>query len=54
VLSRCTAPLRLAAGSDDPMVGPDAMRRVDPDAVVLDGCGHNAHVQSPAAVLPLL
>lgn len=54
MLSRCAAPLRLAAGADDPMVGVEAMRRVDPDAVVLEGCGHNAHVQDPAAVLPLL
>ena len=30
----CAAPLRLAAGSADPMVGLDAMRRVDPDAVL--------------------
>ena len=36
-------PLRLAAGSADPMVGLDAMRRVDPDAVLIDGAGHNAH-----------
>jgi pimeloyl-ACP methyl ester carboxylesterase len=54
VLSRCAAPLRLAAGVSDPMVGLDAMRRVDPDAVVLDGAGHNAHWETPAAVVGLL
>ena len=54
VLSRCEAPLRLAAGSHDPMVGLEAMRRVDPDAVLLDGAGHNAHWESPEAVAALL
>lgn len=54
ILSRCAAPLRLSAGSGDPMVGLEAMRRVDPDAVLLDGVGHNAHWESPEAVLALL
>jgi pimeloyl-ACP methyl ester carboxylesterase len=54
VLSRAVAPLRLAAGSADPMVGLAAMRRVDPDAVLLDGAGHNAHWESPDAVWSLL
>jgi hypothetical protein len=30
------------------------MRRVDPDAVLLDGAGHNAHWEDPAAVYSLL
>ncbi len=54
ILSRCAAPLRLAAGSGDPMVGPDAMRRIDPGAVVLDGVGHNAHWEAPEQVWQLL
>ena len=54
VLSRCEAPLRLAAGAGDTMVGLDAMRRIDPDAVVIDGAGHNAHWESPEAVWSLL
>ena len=54
VLVRCEAPLRLAAGSADPMVGLDAMRRVDPDAVLIDGAGHNAHWEAPEAVRSLL
>lgn len=54
VLSRAVAPLRLAAGSGDPMVGLAAMRRVDPGAVLLDGAGHNAHWEAPAAVWSLL
>ena len=54
VLSRSAVPLRLAAGAQDPMVGLDAMRRVDPDAVRLDGVGHNAHWEAPDAVWSLL
>nr|WP_254920424.1 alpha/beta hydrolase [Blastococcus mobilis] len=54
ILSRCAAPLRLSAGSGDPMVGLDAMRRVDPDAVLLEGAGHNAHWETPDAVWSLL
>ena len=54
MLSRSSAPLRLAAGSGDPMVGLEAMRRVDPDAVLLDGVGHNAHWEAPGAVWSLL
>ena len=54
VLSRASAPLRLAAGSADPMVGLPAMRRVDPAAVLLEGAGHNAHWEAPEAVWSLL
>jgi len=32
----------------------DAMRRIDPDAVVIDGAGHNAHWEAPEAVWHLL
>jgi len=53
-LSRCAAPLRLAAGADDAMVGLDAMRRVDPDAVLVEGAGHNAHYEAPDKVWQLL
>ena len=54
VLARAAAPLRLAAGSADPMVGLPAMRRVDPGAVLLEGAGHNAHWEAPEAVRSLL
>jgi pimeloyl-ACP methyl ester carboxylesterase len=53
-LSRCAAPLRLAAGSGDAMVGLEAMRRVDPDAVLIEGAGHNAHYETPDKVWQLL
>jgi pimeloyl-ACP methyl ester carboxylesterase len=54
VLSRCVAPLRLAAGSADAMVGLDAMQRIDPDAVLVDGAGHNAHYERPDETWALL
>ncbi|MGY1702840.1 alpha/beta fold hydrolase [Geodermatophilus sp. SYSU D00766] len=54
VLSRARAPLRLAAGSADPMVGLSAMRRIDPGAVLIEGAGHNAHWEDPDAVWRLV
>ncbi len=54
VLSRAVAPLRLAAGARDPMVGLDAMRRVDPEAVLIEGAGHNAHWEAPEEVWSLV
>jgi pimeloyl-ACP methyl ester carboxylesterase len=54
LLAGSRAPLRLTAGSADPMVGLAAMRRVDPDAVLLEGAGHNAHWEAPEAVRALL
>lgn len=44
----------LAAGERDPMCPPDHLLDVSPDAVVLPGVGHNAHVERPSAVWPLL
>ena len=54
VLSRAVSPLRLAAGAEDPMVGLDAMRRVDRGAVLIEGAGHNAHWEAPERVWSLL
>jgi pimeloyl-ACP methyl ester carboxylesterase len=54
ILRRSVAPLRLAAGAGDTMVSLEAMRRIDPDAVLIDGAGHNAHWEAPAAVCALL
>jgi pimeloyl-ACP methyl ester carboxylesterase len=54
LLRRAVAPLRLAAGTDDPMVSLEAMRRVDPGAVLIEGAGHNAHWEAPEAVWSLL
>lgn len=54
ILSACRAPLRLAAGADDPMASPATLRRIDPGAVLLPGLPHNAHVADPVAVAALL
>lgn len=43
-------PIRLAAGSLDPMVTLDQMRRIDRDAITFAGIGHNAHWEAPEAV----
>lgn len=48
-LAQC--PVRLAAGANDPMVGLEAMRRIDPQAVQFAGAGHNAHWEAPAEAL---
>ena len=47
VAAAMRAPLRLAAGERDPMVSAEQMRRLDKDAVVLPGLGHNPHVEAP-------
>ena len=44
------APVRLAAGGEDRMCTLADMRPLDPDAVVLDGLGHNCHVERPDVV----
>lgn len=44
----------LASGSLDPLSPPGHLAAVVPDAVVLPGLGHSAHVEDPAALLPLL
>lgn len=41
------APVRLAAGTNDPMVTGDQMRALDPDAVVVDGVGHTFQLERP-------
>jgi pimeloyl-ACP methyl ester carboxylesterase len=54
IASACRAPLRLAAGSKDPMVSAEQMREIDQNAVVVDGSGHNLHVESPEIFWQLL
>ncbi|HEX6347697.1 alpha/beta hydrolase [Umezawaea sp.] len=44
----------LAAGERDPMCPPEHLLAVDPGGVVLPGVGHNAHVEEPDALVPLL
>ncbi|MEQ8696069.1 MAG: alpha/beta hydrolase [Bauldia litoralis] len=47
------APIRLAASENDPMVAMADMAVLDPDAVILPGVGHNAHVERPDLVWEL-
>jgi pimeloyl-ACP methyl ester carboxylesterase len=47
VVAAMGAPLRLAAGERDPMVTLEQMRRYDPDAAVIEGVGHNPHLEAP-------
>ncbi len=48
---RCAnPPVRLAAGSKDPMVTIEDMRAIDPDAYLFEGSGHNVHVEAPEVV----
>src|SRR6266511_2613327 len=54
LLAACRAQVILAAGERDPMCPPEQLRAQQPDAVVLPGLGHNAHVEDPDALLPLL
>lgn len=54
IMRSVAVPFKLAAGSEDPMVGESAMRRYDPLANVLVGLGHNAHVQDPERVAALV
>ncbi|RTL73171.1 MAG: alpha/beta hydrolase [Hyphomicrobiales bacterium] len=51
IFSLVACPLRMAAGSKDPMVSLAAMQRVCSSARLLEGLGHNAHWESSAAVL---
>lgn len=50
IFARAQVPLRMAAGSKDPMVTLATMQRVSPDARVFDGLGHNAHWEAPETV----
>lgn len=54
LLGAVRCPVVLAAGEDDPMSTPERLTALRADAVTLPGLGHNAHVQDPAALLPLL
>lgn len=54
IMQAVTAPFRLAAGSEDPMVSEAAMLRYDPSAVALVGLAHNAHIQDPERVVALI
>lgn len=54
LLAMAKATTILAAGERDPMCPPDQLRAVDPDGVVLPATGHNAHVENPLALWPIM
>jgi pimeloyl-ACP methyl ester carboxylesterase len=54
LLARCPAPVVLARGADDPMNTDEQLAALGVPAVTLAGAGHNAHVQNPGLVFPLL
>lgn len=54
LLAASRATVTLAAGEHDPMSPREHLSALTTDPVVLPGLGHNAHVESPAAVLALL
>jgi pimeloyl-ACP methyl ester carboxylesterase len=54
LLAAARCPITLAAGEHDPMSRPEQLQALRADAVALPGLGHNAHVENPAALLPLL
>ncbi|MFD4253277.1 alpha/beta fold hydrolase [Amycolatopsis thermoflava] len=51
LLATARAPVILAADEHDPMCPAE---RLPDGAVILPGLGHNAHVEDPAALDPLL
>jgi pimeloyl-ACP methyl ester carboxylesterase len=54
LLAAARAPVVLAAGERDPMCSAEQLRKYAADPVLLSGLGHNAHVESPEALWPLL
>ncbi|HEX9338168.1 MAG TPA: alpha/beta fold hydrolase [Pseudonocardiaceae bacterium] len=54
LLAAARCPVVLATGEHDPMSRPEHLRALRDDAVTLTGLGHNAHVEDPSALLPLL
>jgi len=53
ILRSAKCPVHFATGSEDSMATPDQMTPFDPNAAILQGMGHNAHVQDPASVWAL-
>jgi pimeloyl-ACP methyl ester carboxylesterase len=54
LVNSAACPVLLARGERDPMVSLDELRAHTSGAVEIAGTGHNAHVESPAAVMLLL
>lgn len=54
LLARAPVPVVLARGENDHMVSAAQLAALVPEPVDLPGLGHNAHVEDPAALLPLV
>jgi pimeloyl-ACP methyl ester carboxylesterase len=54
LLAAARAEVILAAGEHDPMSPREHLTDLRPDALTLPGLGHSAHVEDPAALLPIL
>jgi pimeloyl-ACP methyl ester carboxylesterase len=54
LLAAARASVTLARGEHDPMVTDEQLAQLSVPAVTLTGLGHNAHVEDPASVVPLL
>ena len=54
LIAASRAEVVLAAGDRDPMCPPEHLLATHPSGVVLPGLGHNAHVERPDALVPLL
>ncbi len=54
LLAAAKAETILTAGQHDPMSPRDDLLEVAPEAAVLPGVGHNAHVESPLSLWPIL
>jgi pimeloyl-ACP methyl ester carboxylesterase len=54
LLAAARVPVVLVAGEHDPMSPLEHLQPLVPEPVVLKGLGHNAHVEDPAALLPVL
>jgi pimeloyl-ACP methyl ester carboxylesterase len=54
LIGAARASVMLAAGEHDHMCREDHLRKLVPDPVILPGLGHNAHVEAPDALWPLL
>ena len=54
LLAVAKAPVVLAAGEADVMCPPEHLLAAQPGGVVLPGVGHNAHVERPSSIKPVL
>ncbi|QFZ16664.1 alpha/beta fold hydrolase [Saccharothrix syringae] len=54
LLAAARCPVLLAAGEDDPMCPPGDLLAAQPGGMVLAGVGHNAHVEEPGSIRPVL